>query len=377
MASASSWLRAAFAQALVGLLLAALTASGRAPWDDEAHAIALAVALSFAAASLALGLARPFLRYETEIPLLAQAAWLAAFAGDVILASGFSRVGAALEGVALLAIVAHAPLALTRARYAGDRLFGPEQPFRMGDSVVAACFALGAAGLATGAALLLAPPRANGASALILVVAAGALPLLLGALAFLAPRVARAPLSGATLLAGSLVVGGLGSAFLALAHAFPFTFETRYPATALALGILLALVALLRLRAPEGALKPLLRGAAAAAILAVLAIALAYPLGGYALAPVALYALMLLAATLAWAGALAAGPLLFGGEPRPGRWAAWSVGLAIASLFLVAPAFQYPRSAFPGVAVALVALLLAAWGLAPLASSVKRKLPRR
>ena len=372
-----AWLRAAFAQALAGLLLAALTASGRAPWSDDAHAIVLAVALCFAAAGLALPLARPFLRRETEVPLLAPAAWLAAFAGDVVLASGFPRAGAALEGVALLLVAAHAPLAFLRPRYEGDRLFGPEQPFRMGDSVVAGFFALGALGLAAGGVLLLAPPRANDASALALLVAASALPLLVGALAFLAPRVARAPLSGATLLAGSLVVGGLGSAFLALAQAMPFTFDARYPATAVALGVLLALVALLRLRLPEGAWKPLLRGAAAGAILVALALALAFVLGSYALAPVALYAALALGAALAWASTVMAAPLLFAGEPRAGRWAAWSVGLLLASLFLVAPAFQYPRSAFPGVAVAIVALLLAAFGLAPLGSSGRRALKRR
>jgi hypothetical protein len=130
------------------------------------------------------------------------------------------------------------------------------------------------------------------------------------------------------------------------------------------------------------AARPLLQGAFTLAALGAVVLLLA-TLGGIPndLVGIALDALLAACALVVAGGAVLAGPLLFPGAVRRIAWARWGAGLTIASLFLVAPSFQYPRSAFPGVAVAVVALALLARGLWPLMrpapSSGARRMRRR
>ena len=68
--------------------------------------------------------------------------------------------------------------------------------------------------------------------------------------------------------------------------------------------------------------------------------------------------------------ALALGARLFDvGEAPPGAWGKLAAVLAIAGLFLLAPAFEFGRSAFLGALALFVAALLAGAAMAvPLAS---------
>src|SRR5581483_1175623 len=140
---ASLWLAAGAAQVAVGLLLAMFVSSGSAIAPPSAHVVLLAVGLLLAAGGLALGLSPPFLRRAADVPLLGAATVAASFAGDLALPVSVRAFGA-LQGLALLLLVAHLPAALLRgARYDGDDLFAPEQPFRVGDRVAAAALATG------------------------------------------------------------------------------------------------------------------------------------------------------------------------------------------------------------------------------------------
>ncbi|GEM_PF-6569223 len=381
---ASLWLAAGAAQVAVGLLLAMFVSSGSAIAPPSAHVVLLAVGLLLAAGGLALGLSPPFLRRAADVPLLGAATVAASFAGDLALPVSVRAFGA-LQGLALLLLVAHLPAALLRgARYDGDDLFAPEQPFRVGDRVAAAALATGAAATLASGVLLVAPPRDVPTSALALAILVALPAILLGALAFLLPRLARAPLSGATLLSASLVLGGLGGVALAFAYARPLATDFRYPATAVALAVALALLALLRVRLPAdldlrfAPARPLLKGAFVLAGLGALLLFLAM-LGGApsVLSPLAAYLLLAFTAVGVAAVTLAAGPLLFPGAPAGTGWARWSAALAIAAMFLVAPAFQYPRSAFPGAVVAAVAFALAVAGLWPLARPAASRGGRR
>lgn len=368
---AARWLLLGAAQVLVGLVMAAATASGSTFLPQSAHAIALATGIALVAGGLALGLAPPFLLRETDAPRLGELACAAALVGDV--AAPLSLRGfEAAEGIALLLVVAHLPVAVLRGRaYEGDPILAGGQPYRVGDRTAAACLAVGATGFVAAGALLVAPPRTIATSSLTLLVLLGILPLLVGGLVFLLPRMARAPLSGATVVIAALALGGLGAIGLAFAYGAPFSADFRWPGSAVAAGLVLGIVALLRTRVREpgsrfAALPPLLGGAA---VLAGLAAALVFfaMLGGAPndLTPLALDALLALCAVLAVALAVAAAPLLLDAPPRPTRWARWAAGLAIAGLFLVAPAIQYARSAFPGVALEILAVGFAAWGLGP------------
>ncbi|MEA3200698.1 MAG: hypothetical protein QOE90_2126 [Thermoplasmata archaeon] len=372
---AARWLVLAALQAAIGLGMAAATASGNLALPASAHAVALGLALALGAGGLALGLAPPLLRRETDVPILGELAVACALASDA--AALLSRAWSlALAGIALLLLVAHLPAALLRGRaYAGE----PEpEAHRVGDRLAAGAMALGAVGALAAGLLFLVPPRDVPTSALALLASLALLPTLVGGLALVLPRLAGQPLSGATILGAGLGLGALGAAGLAFAYADPLARDFRWPATALAAGIVLALVALLRVRLPGLAprfagVRPALGAAAALAILCAALVFVAM-LGGRPgpLTGVALDLTLALAAALLLALALAAGPLLFEGEPRPTRWARWAAGLLITGLFLVAPAAQYDRSAFPGVAVEIVALLVAAWGMAPMLSAKPR-----
>src|SRR5581483_11297983 len=110
-------------------------------------------------------------------------------------------------------LVAHLPAALLRGRaYPGAR---EPEAFRVGDRVAASAMALGAAGALAAGLLFALPPRDVPTSALALLLFVGLLPLAGGGLAFLLPRLAGAPLPGATILGAALALcasGGIGLA---------------------------------------------------------------------------------------------------------------------------------------------------------------------
>lgn len=379
--------RAWFATGFALLGIAALLGAARAgPLITLPGAFAplIAVTGSFlVAGGLAYGFAPPFLKREILAPRLSPAipavAALAVLAGLVALAWRGQGDGlrVLMAGCGLALALAPSQLVLSAflgpAWRGGIALFAQDQPFRRGDALAAASFGLGMLGAAAAGIAWLLPPRGIPSAGFALALCAGLLPFFAGVLLFLLPRNAKAPLEGATLVGAALLAQTLGAAGLAFAFARPLGADFRWPGAALALSTALFLAAMLRIRFPahQGVqlqrARPFLQGAFALAILCALVLVIATVTGTPGeLLGLALLAYAVLAAQLSAACALLGAPILLNAVPREGGWARWSASLSILSLFLLAPAFQHPRPAFPGALVLLLATLLLLWGLWPM-----------
>ncbi|HWH08043.1 MAG TPA: hypothetical protein VNX21_02520 [Candidatus Thermoplasmatota archaeon] len=362
---AKPWLVAGFVQMGIAAVAGVLVAAGFAASPLDLLLAGAGVVL--VACGLAYGYAPPFLKRE------ALGAWPAhAALGLVLLANPLALLGprwaASAAGAGFLLVPLHlaASAAWGKPWRDGVALFAKDQPYRRGDRIAAAAFALALAALAAAGALLLAPPRGLLTTGLAVLLLGFALPFHAGALVFLLPRNAKTPLAGATLVVASLGVGALAAAGLAAAFAFPLQGDFRSPAWAALLADVLMVAALARLR-PEspGAqwrrARPFLRGAAALALLAGLGLALAMAGGlpGPLLRPAA-YAHAALAGLLATAAALLAAPVLVNSVPREGGWGKVAAAGAIAGVLVAAYA------PFVGALVLAAATGLVLWGLAPM-----------
>lgn len=352
-------------QSGVGLGLA--LADSNAMGDGRAafpHALLLATGLGLAGLAVALALLPAFTRHEAGgAPLAGTVLGAAALLDVLVVPFGFLGAGALALPVLL---------ALPLLAWRGEPLpsapgpFAQDQPHRVGDRAALVLLLAGAAGLLAGAILLLLPPRGLPLAGLAVLLPA-LFPLAVGAFAFLLPRLADAPFPGATLLYAALAVLTMGAVGLALAFALPGLGGFRVAAALVLLAELLALVALLRVKLPPALVgplahaRPLLRGATVLAPLAGVVLVLALLRDAPSLLlPLAAYAHLALAALLLGAALALAAPFLRL-APRGGPgWSKAGAALLLAGLFLLAPAFQYPRSAFPGALVlALGALLVA------------------
>lgn len=367
-AATAAWVKAGAIQSGIGVLLGLATAAPVEALGDFVNVLALAGGLALLATALGSGLAPAWSGRAAPPAWLAWSA-LAAFVGaDLFLASpvgnGFGMPLFA-AGLALCALAIGMPFVVggKEARHVSP--LAPGQPYRTGDMAALAGLAVGAAGLLASALLLAFPPRPIPTSGLVTLLLGALAPLLLGALTFLVPRHAREPLSGATLVAGALLMVVLAAAGLAWAYARPVGADFRTPAAVVVLAAALSGVAFLRVPLPgdAGPARPLLRGAFVLGGLAALATFLAY-LGNLpgSLVAVALYALLVEGALLAMGALLLGSRLLLPGRVVGAAWAKWATALAIAGLFVLAPHFQYPRSAFPGAVVLTVAAMVALWG---------------
>lgn len=375
---ATGWVAAGAAQCGLGLLLALLAAAPSGLLPPSTHVLVLASGLLILAAGLAMPLLPAFVGREPAAPWLPLAT-LATFAlaDALLLAAPFAGIAPAATlaplGLAILLLCATGLSTLVGPRGATDvRLFDEGQPFARGDRVALAGFLLAlAGGLATGL-LFLVPPRGVALPGLAALLLGTLPPLLVGLLAFLLPRRARHPLEGATLVGTAYGVLVAATAAFVVALSFPGALGLREPAAGVFLAYALVCVAFAR-GSLEGADQPdaapaatWLRTALALAALAGLALFLAVFSGVPGdLAGAALYAHLALFGALVVALLVLAAPLTFPGRARPGAWAKWSGALLVAGLFLLAPSFQYERSAFPGAVVLALAALLAVRGLAP------------
>lgn len=356
------------AAALVGVALA-----GGLPVPVFADLLLAVAGLALVAAALAFGYAGPFLKREVPAPDAAWAMVALLVAADAALAW---RVDWAARGVglAIVALPLHvaATAAFGKPWRGGIAIFAKDQPFRRGDALAAAAFALGLLGLLAGGVLLALLARGIPTAGIAVALLGGVLPFLAGMLLFFLPRNAKTPLPGATLVGTALGVWSVSTVALGVAFTRPVGGEFRAPAIGALLAIALFQTALLRLRFGKPGVqllraRPFLRGAAALAPLTgvTLALSMAGGLPG-PLLPVAAYAFLVLGALLAVAATLLGAPILLNSVPRAGRWGMISSALGIAGLFLLAPAFQYPRPPVFGAIVLAVAMLVAVWGLAPM-----------
>lgn len=359
----------------VHLGLAAFAGAGRAgglPVPLFADLLLASAGLVLVAAGLAHGYAGPFLKRVIPVPGLAWGMLALVLVGDALL---FDVAWAARAfGLAFLVLPLHlaATAAWGREWRGGVALFAKDQPFRRGDLIAAVTFGISLVGLAAAGLLLAFLVRGIPTPGLAVLLLGFALPFFAGMLLFLLPRNAKTPLPGATLVGAALALSASSTLALGIAFAQPASADFRWPAAGALLADVLLLAALSRLRFPEPGPQmrralPLVRAAGALAVLAGIALALATA-GGLpgSLLPVAAYAHVLLAATLATAATLLGAPILVNSVPREGRWAAAASGLAIAGLFLLAPSFQYDRPPVVGAILIVAASLLALWGLAPL-----------
>lgn len=367
------WLLGALGALALGGIAGLLTAGG-ADVDPYVHLALLTVGASFLAVALSLGLLPAFARRDWPAPLHAIAALGVAALGPMLYAftQDLRHLTAPL-GVALILAAAH-PLALvlqgTRWK-TGESLLAAGNPFRPTDSVALASLSVSLAGAGAGGVLLVTLPRGLPNAALVVLLLSCALPAALGALLFVLPREARAPLRGATLAGAALVVLALAALTLALAFAFPLQSDFFWPSVGVVLALTFGILTLRRVAPPAHA-RPLLRATLALAVLAGIVLVLA-TLGGKPsrLAGLALHAQLVFALALLVAALQVGARLMLPGQPKGARWWKWTSALAIAGLFLLAPAYQYPRSPFPGALVLAVALALAVAGLMPLASSAR------
>lgn len=354
------------AQVAAGLALALSDAQDAGGGTGrEIHAILLATGLTLAAQALALALLPAFTGREARPVVGGVALGAAILAPALIVPFGFLPWGFLSAPLLLAALGSAWPGAPVEGHVSP---FEAIRPHRVGDRLALAAFLVGLAGAVAGAILLFVAPRGLPMAGLAVLLLAGALPLAAGVLAFLLPRATDRPLPGATRLAAALVVLPLAALALALAFAFLGLGGFRAAAAGVLLAHVLALAGFLRVKlpaAPTGPLahaRPLLRGAAALAPLAGLALLLALAADAPGpLLPLAFYAHAALGALLLAAASHLAAPFL---GLRPGGRPLWSkIGAAtlIAGPFLLAPAFQYDRPALPGAAVlALGGLLVAA-----------------
>lgn len=355
--------------------LAGLAAAFSAPLvAPTAHLLLAEAALFALAGGLAYGFVSPFLKRE------APGAWPATFAlvlvgAGALVALVAPRWGALLLGAAFVILPLHvvATAALGKPWRGGFALFAKDQPFRVGDTLAAASFAVALVGLAASGALHVAYLRGLVVAPLAAHLLLFALPFFGGVLVFLLPRNAKRPLPGATLVGAALLLLALSGAALVAGFAALLPSGYRFPAAGVLVALVLAGGALVQLRFPERPgpqvvrARPLLRAAAALGALSGLAVMLAFP--GDApgpLVPVAAYALLVLALVLAASSTLLGAPILLNAVPRDGRWAAVAAAVAIAGVFLLAPRFTHDRTAVGGALAFALAAALVAWGMAPL-----------
>lgn len=365
------------AAALVGVTLAAPSAL----FPQTLDVLLAGGGIVLIALALAYGFAPPFLKREvlaaTTAPLVPLALILVADALAIVLAltgRDATRLAARVDGAAFLFAPLHVAASAWRgpAWRGGIALFAKDQPFRRGDQVAAACFAVALAGLALAGVLLLWLPRGLANTGLLALHLAFVLPFFVGALVFFLPRNAKRPLDGATLVLAALAVGTISA--VALVGALLLTRgPMRIAATGTILATILFLFAAWRMRAhsPGPVLaraRGALRGAAVLAVLAHIGLLLAFAGDEPGpLYPAAGYAALALDVALAVGVTLLGAPILLNAVPREGRWAAWASALAVTGLFLLAPAFEFARrGAFVGALVLAVAAALALWGLAPM-----------
>lgn len=375
------WLVAGLLHVLLGTLVGLATAAPVAGLDPLAHLVLLASGASMLAVALLLSLAPAFLRRDWPAPFLTHAALGLALLGDVLWAGsaamGSPELGYLLapHGLALMMGAAHVPLLLVAGKpWDTDvNVLAPGQPYRQGDATAAASLGVGFLGLVAGAILLIAPARALPTAGLAALLLGFLPPTILGALLFLMPREARQQLSGATLVGFGLAAHALGAGALVLAFARPGATDFLYPAAAVALAYVLAATALLRLRAREPSPRALHARplhATSLVLLGFAALTLLLAVSGRVpnnLLPIALYVHIALALAALGAALILAAPLAFPGTERAGNWPRWAGALGILGLFLLAPHFQYPRSAFPGAVALALAVLVLLTGLLSLA----------
>lgn len=334
-------------------------------WRPSAGPTLLVVGLSYLALALALGLLPAFARRDWPSPVFAWAAVLLGALGVAALPA--PRASFALLGASLV-VGALQPLALLLSpRWAGARETDEHRP---ADLSALAALGLSLAGVLAGGLLLIALPRMLPHAALAALLLGGVLPAAFGALVFLLPRAAGAPLRGATLVHAALLANALAAGALAWSFARPFGADLRLPVALVALAFALAVTALLRVPRPLST-RPLVAGAFALAILTALALLLA-TLGGLpnALLPAALFAAFALAAVLLAAALASGAPLLLPGRASEGRWRRYAPALLIAALFLYTPALQLDRSPLPAALVGGAGLL---WLLAGLSGLLRTR----
>lgn len=382
--AARPFLAAGVLHLVAAAVLGVVAAAPSALFPEEAHVLVAMSGLVLLAAGLTHGYASPFLKKEPRSPLVAHASFASFVAADALLLAGswvpldYARMAV---GVGCILLAAHVLLvALVGTSWRGGvALFAKEQPFRDGDRVAAAAFALAFVGLLETGIHAVEPPRGLPTSMLTAFLLLFAFPFFGGFLLFLLPRNVKRPAPGLTLHAAALVLFAASAVGFVLAFVFPVGARFLYPAVGAALAVGFAFTAFLRLGAPAspGAqflrARGALRGAAAMAVLApvVLLLATVTTPPSIDLLRLALEAHLVLAALLALAAVLLGAPVLVNAVPREGRWASWAAALAIVGLFLLAPAFQHPRAAFPGALVLLAATLVMLAGLWPM------RVPRR
>ncbi|MFA5861266.1 MAG: hypothetical protein WDA16_06180 [Candidatus Thermoplasmatota archaeon] len=377
------WFILGYVHLAAAALLALLAAAPPPVFPAQLHYLVGASGVFLVGGALAYGFASPFTKREVRSAWLSQAAIAFVFAGDglilltTIIHGDTMRAATLLYGAAFLVV----PIDLLITATAGARwrdgiaLYAKDQPFRLGDIMAVTSFALSLLMLFGAGALLVWFPRRLPSAGLVLFTLGYALPFFAGILVFLLPRNAKRKLDGITLVGAALVVESIAAISLALAFLFPRVVDFRLPSAGVLLAILLCGAAFLRIKFPQphGAqvrrALPLLRASAALALLAGVALPLSLAGGGPGpLFGPAAYAVLLLCAFLAATCTLFGAPILLNAVPREGSWAKWSGVLAITGLFLVAPAFQYSRAAFPGAIIMVLSAMLLLWGLAPLRS---------
>lgn len=381
--NARPWFVAGFLHLGAAAVLGALRASPSRAVDEWAHVLFALAGVLLVAGGIAHGFVAPFLKREPRTAALAHASLALVLAADVLalLAQPLGvvvplRYALWAYATAFLLLPLHVALVAVAGTpwRGGVALFSKDQPFRRGDLLAATSFATALAGLAAAAVLLAFPPRGLPNVGVAVFILCFALPFLVAFLLFILPRNAKTPLPGFTLHAAGLVLIVFGGIGLALALAFPVGANFRLPAVTLALAHAFTLVAFLRLRFPDPAgaqvrrARPFLRGAFVFSLLAPAVTLLATWSGSVQLDLLILttYLYVLLVATLAVAATLLGAPILLNAVPRDGRWGAFAAAAAIAGAFLLAPALQHPRAAFPGALVILAAALLLLWGAAPM-----------
>lgn len=364
--------------ALVGITLAAPSSI----FPRQLDVLLASGGIVLVALALACGFAPPFTKREVLAPTWAPLVPIALMSVADALAIALYWTGRdamplaeRLYGAAFLFAALHlaASALLGRAWRGGIALFAKDQPFRRGDQVAAACFAAALAALAFAGALLAWLPRGLPVAGLVALHLGFVVPFFAGALVFLLPRNAKRPLEGATLVVGALAVQLASAIALALAFALALRSGMRLAASGALLATVLFLFVAWRMRvdAPGPVLaraRGALRGAAALGALAGIALLLAVAGDApSALFPAAAYTALAFGALFAIGVTLLGAPILVNAVPREGRWASWAGAIAVAGLFLLAPAFQFAeRGAFVGALVLVAAMGISLWGLAPM-----------
>jgi hypothetical protein len=368
-----AWLLAGYAHVAAGALLGLVAAAPSALVPLPLHVLVAAGGVAMVAVALAYAFAAPLTRRRLVGAWPSSLGFGLALAGDLVAVLSLLLHRDAVRGMTLLygAAFVAPPLHLLVTALSGDAwsegadLYEGQPPFRRGDLVATAGYAVGLAGLALAGALLVALPRGAASPGVALLLLGGAVPLFGGLLVFVLPRQAKAPLRRVTLAAAALAVQAIAAAGITVGLLTEGATGLRAPAGGLLLAALLALAAFWRLRAGDA----LLRLTGTLALLAGLAAALA--LAGGAPGPLfgaAIYATLSAAAALALAATARAAPLLPVAPPRRGRAPAWSAALAILGLFLLAPSAEFGRAAFPGAVALALAALLALWVALPMAA---------